>query len=69
MEQQIVEQLKELNSRDILDVIGILLPIILTAVLCVQNGVIAYRNRKLQKHIHNRDIVNQSHEDILRIAT
>lgn len=64
---QIVEQLIELNHRDWLDYIGLLLPAFISAVLIVQNGVINKRNLELQKQIHNRDIVNQAHEDILRI--
>ena len=65
--EQIVEQLIELNNRDWLDVVGILVPIILTIALFVQNSFLFNRSEKLQKEIHNRDLVNQAHEDILRI--
>lgn len=65
--EQIVDQLIKLNRRDFLDIIGILLPIILTVVIIVQNRVYTRRTDALQKQIHNRDRVNQYHDDILSV--
>lgn len=65
--EQIVEQLMQLNSRDLLDIVGILLPIVLTLILIIQNIIFSYRTDKLQKQIHNRDRINQYHDDILTI--
>ena len=64
---QIVEQLAQLNHRDCLDILGILGPILVSVIVLIQNSIIARRNKELQKSIHNRDIANQAHEDILRI--
>ena len=52
--EQIVEQLIKLNKRDLLDIVGILLPIILTVIIIVQNRVYSLRTDALQKQIHNR---------------
>ncbi len=64
---QIIEQLVKVNERDWLDVIGILIPIILTIVIIIQNIIYFNRSNKLQKQIHNRDRINQYHNDILMI--
>lgn len=65
--EQIIEQLMKVNERDWLDVIGILIPIILTVVIIIQNIIYFNRSDKLQKQIHNRDRINQYHNDILMI--
>ena len=52
-------------QKELLDNLGTLLPIVLSVVVVIQNGIIARRNEELQKEIHNRDIANQAHEDIL----
>lgn len=64
---QVIEQLIKLNERDVLDIIGILLPIILTIVIIFQNRMYSCRTNELQKQIHNRDRINQFHNDILAI--
>lgn len=64
---QVIEQLIKLNERDWLDIIGSLLPIILTIVIIIQNIIYFNRSDKLQKQIHNRDRANQYHDDILMI--
>ncbi|MCH5248739.1 MAG: hypothetical protein J1E98_02345 [Lachnospiraceae bacterium] len=65
--EQIVEQLIKLNRRDLLDIVGILLPIVLTVVIIVQDIVHFRRTNELQKQIHNRDRAKQYHDDILII--
>lgn len=52
---QIVEQLINLNRKDCLDIVGILLPIILTVVIIFQNRIYSHRTDKLEKQIYNRD--------------
>lgn len=64
---QIVEQLINLNKKDCLDIVGILLPIILTAVIIFQNRIYSHRTDVLEKQIHNRDQVNQHQGYILAI--
>lgn len=64
---QVVEQLIKLNKRDWLDIIGVLLPIVLTVVIIVQNRIYSCNANRLQKQIHNRDRINQYHDDILSI--
>ena len=65
--EQIVKQLIELNRRDWLDVVGILLPIILTVIIIIQDIIHFRRTNKLQKQIHSRERINQYHDDILTI--
>ena len=65
--EQIVEQLINLNRRDWLDIVGILLPIILTFVIIIQDIIHFRRTNKLQRQIHNRDRINQYHNDVLTI--
>lgn len=65
--EQIVEQLIKLNRRDWLDIVGILLPIILTIVIIIQNRIYSRIANDLQKQIHNRDWVNRHHDYILSI--
>lgn len=64
---QIVEQLINLNRKDCLDIVGILLPIILTIVIIFQNRAYSRRTDELEKQIHNRDQVNQNQGYILAI--
>lgn len=64
---EIVEQLIKINKRDLLDIIGIILPIILTVVIIVQNIIYSHRTNKLEKQIYNRDQVNQYQSYILSI--
>jgi hypothetical protein len=64
---QIVEQLIKLNSRDWLDIVGIVLPIILTVVIIFQNRIYSRRTDELEKQIHNRDQVNRYQSFILTI--
>ena len=64
---QIVEQLVQLNDRDCLDKLGIIGPFVVSILVFIQSWIIARRNNKLQKLIHNRDVANQAHEDIFRI--
>lgn len=64
---QIVEQLINLNKKDCLDIVGILLPIILTVVIILQNRVYSIRTDELEKQIYNRDQINHSQSHILAI--
>lgn len=64
---QIVEQLIKMNSRDLLDIIGIVLPIILTVIIIFQNKIYAQRTDALQKNIYNRDQDNQHQGFLLDI--
>lgn len=64
---QIVEQLIKLNEKDCLDILGILIPIILTIVIIIQNIVYLKKTQLLQKQIQTRDQINQFHEEILSI--
>lgn len=64
---QIVEQLIKLNEKDYLDILGILIPIILTIVIIIQNKVYLKKTQLLQKQIQTRDQINQFHEEILSI--
>lgn len=65
--EQIVEQLVKLNKRDWLDIIGILLPIILTVVIIIQDILHFRRTNKLQKQIHSRDRMDWYHDDVWNI--
>lgn len=47
--------------------VGILLPIILTVVIIVQDIIHFRRTNELQKQIHNRDRVNRYHDDVMTI--
>lgn len=64
---EIVEQMIYLNKKDLWDVAGILLPILLTIVIIIQNKMYSKRTDDLQKRIHNIEQKNQYHDDILRI--
>lgn len=65
--EQIVEQLIKLNRRDWLDIVGILLPIILTVIIIIQDIIHFRITNKLQKQIHSRDRINWYHDDIWTI--
>ena len=54
-------------EKTLFDYLSTLIPIVLSALLIVQNFIINYRNKKLQKEIHNRDIRLRKHDDILNI--
>ena len=55
------------NKKDWLDIIGTILPILLSVVIIIQNRVFSYRTNKLEKYIYNRDQVNRYRDDILAI--
>lgn len=65
--EQIVEQLIKINTKDWLDIVGILLPILLTIVIIVQNKIHSHRTDELEKKIYNRDQINRYHGYILDI--
>ena len=56
---QIVEQLIELNEKDWVDIIGILIPIMLTILIIVQSIVYHRQNSRLQREIYNREQYRQ----------
>ena len=63
--EDIVKELIKLNQRDCFDIVTIILPILLSIIIIVQNIVYAKRTTALQKMIHNREWAQQYHEDIL----
>ena len=65
--EQIVEQLIQVNTKDWLDIVGILLPIILTIVIIIQNKIYSHRADELEKKIHSREQINRYHDDILSV--
>ncbi len=64
---EIVKQLIELNKKDWLDIVGILLPLVLTVVVIFQNRIYSKRTDDLQKAIHNSEQKNRYHDDIFKI--
>lgn len=54
-------------EKTLFDYVSTFLPILLSALLIIQNFIIDSRNKKLQKEIHNRDIKLRKHDDILSI--
>lgn len=54
-------------EKTLFDYVSTFLPILLSALLIIQNFIIDLRNKKLQKEIHNRDIRLRRHDDILSI--
>lgn len=54
-------------EKTLFDYVSTFLPILLSALLIIQNFIIDSRNKKLQKEIHNRDIRLRRHDDILSI--
>lgn len=65
--EDIVQELVKLNQRDLLDIISILVPIVLSGIIIVQNKIYEHRNVELQKRIHNREWSQQYHDDILLV--
>lgn len=63
--EELVNELIKMNHRDFFDIIAILGPIILSAIIILQNIVYERRNNKLQKNIHNREWSQQYHNEIL----
>ena len=54
-------------EKTLFDYVSTFLPILLSALLIIQNFIIDSRNKKLQKEIHNRYIRLRKHDDILAI--
>ena len=65
--EDIVKELVKLNQRDWLDIIAILVPIVLSIIIVMQNKIYEHRNAELQKRIHNREWAQQYHDDILLV--
>lgn len=65
--EDVVKELVKLNQRDLLDIISILVPIVLSGIIIVQNKIYEHRNVELQKRIHNREWSQQYHDDILLV--
>lgn len=65
--EDIVKELVKLNQRDLLDIVAVLVPIFLSAIIIVQNKIYEHRNTELQKRIHNREWSQQYHDDILLV--
>ena len=56
---QIVEQLIQINTKDWLDIVGIILPILLTIIIIFQNKIYSHRTDVLEKKIYNSDQINR----------
>lgn len=63
--EDIVKELVKLNQKDLFDVVTIVIPILLSAIIIIQNKIYANRTTEMQKMIHNREWVQQYHGDIL----
>ena len=63
--EDIVKELVKLNQRDLFDVATVVIPILLSAIIIIQNKIYASRTTELQKMIHNREWAQQYHGDIL----
>lgn len=63
--EAIVNALVKMNQRDWFDILTVVIPILLSVVIIVQNKVYAARTTELQKIIHNREWAQQYHGDIL----
>lgn len=61
----IVTELAKMNQRDWFDIGTVVIPIILSFVIIIQNILYANRTSALQKMIHNREWAQQYHENIL----
>ena len=61
----IVKELIKLNQRDWFDIGTVIIPIVLSFLLIIQNIYYSHRNTSLQKAIHNREWAQQYHGDIL----
>lgn len=64
---QIVEQLIQINTKDWLDIVGIILPILLTIIIIFQNKIYSHRTDVLEKKIYNSDQINRYQNYILDI--
>ncbi len=64
---QIVEQLIQINTKDWLDIVGIILPILLTIIIIFQNKIYSHRTDVLEKKIYNSDQINRYYNYILDI--
>lgn len=65
--EDIAKELARLNQRDWLDIIAILVPMVLSVIIIIQNKNYEHRNVELQKRIHNREWSQQYHDDILLV--
>lgn len=65
--EQIINELNQLNKKDLLDIISIMAPIILSIIVAFQNNKFNKTNENLQKQIHNNEQNMQYHNDILTI--
>ena len=63
--ENIVNELIKLNQRDWFDIGTVVIPIILSVLIVIQNIHFARRSAILQKEIHNREWAQQYHENIL----
>lgn len=63
--EDIVKELVKLNQKDWFDVVTVVIPILLSAIIIIQNKIYANRTTEMQKMIHNREWVQQYHGDIL----
>lgn len=65
--EQIIEQLIKLNKKDVWDVLGTVVPTLISIVMVLQSNQISKLENKLQKSVHNRDEVNCYRDEIMRI--
>lgn len=63
--EDIVKELIKLNQKDCFDIVTIILPILLSFIIIIQNIVYNKRTIALQKMIHNREWAQQHQENIL----
>ncbi len=63
--EDIVNELVKLNQKNLFDVVTVVIPIFLSAIIIIQNKIYASRTTELQKMIHNREWAQQYHGDIL----
>lgn len=62
---EIVKELVKLNQRDCFDIITVIIPILLSVIIIIQNVVYNKRTTALQKMIHNREWAQQHQGNIL----
>lgn len=63
--EDIVKELAKLNQKDCFDIVTIILPILLSFIIIIQNIVYNKRTTALQKMIHNREWAQQHQDNIL----
>lgn len=63
--ENIVKELVKLNQRDWFDIVTVVIPILLSAIIIIQNKIYASRTVELQKMIHNREWAQQHQGNIL----